>query len=137
MVHHFRYYFFMKILCVAIILFSISSFAAECKFVNKKSANKIYTLLNQYHAFEEIAVIDSYCKECMDDYVKPIVIDKIELKPHTIKGYFTLNINDKPLELTHTYFKGENLGYKVGCDSKFATKYLYQNNRKRRKTSSL
>lgn len=127
----------MKILSAIILLFSISSFAAECKFINKKSANRIYSILNQHHAFEEIAVIDSYCKECMDEYVKPIVIDKIELKPHTIKGFFTLNINNKPIELSHIYLKGENLGYKVGCDSKFATKYLYQSKKKTRRTSSL
>jgi hypothetical protein len=121
----------MKLLSVTIFLISISSFAAECKFIKKSSANKLYSILNQHHAFEEIAVIDSYCKECMDDYVRPIVIDKIELRPHTIKGYFTIQINNKPLELSHIYLKGENLGHKIGCSSKFSSKYLYQSNTRR------
>jgi len=122
------------VLIITFSLISISSFAAECKFLPKSSVKKIYSILNQHQAFEDIAVVDSYCKECMDDYVTPIVIDKVEIKKHTINGFFTLNINNEPIELNHTYLNGENLGYKAGCESKFATKFLYQTNT--RKTSA-
>ena len=121
-------------LLVILTFFSISTNAAECKFIPKKSAKKINSLLSKHYAFKEIAVIDSYCVECRDTYVKPIVIDKVELKQHSIKGYYTLNVNDQPLELANTYLNGENLAYKIGCESKFATRYLYQ--KTGRKTSS-
>jgi hypothetical protein len=127
----------MKNVIAAILLvLSIATNAAECKFIPKKSAQKIKSILNQHHAFEEIAVIDSFCKECEDTYVRPIVIDKIEMKKHSIKGFYSLNINNEPLELAHIYLNGENLAYKIGCDSKFATKYLYQVPKRTRKTSS-
>lgn len=85
-------------------------------------------------AFKDIAVIDSYCISCNDNYVKPIVIDKVEVKAHNVNGFYTLNVNDQPLELANIYLDGENLAYKVGCESKFATRYLYQ--KRGRRTSS-
>lgn len=62
------------------------------------------------------------------------MIDKVEVKAHSIDGFYTLNVNNEPLELANIYLDGENLAYKVGCESKFATRYLYQ--KTGRKTSS-
>lgn len=123
-----RYDLLMKNLGLLIIItfFSISAYSAECKFIPKNSAKKLNNILNKHFAFKEIAVIDSYCIKCRDSYVRPIVIDKVEMKEHSIKGYYTLNVNNEPLELANTYLNGENLAYKVGCESKFATRYLYQ-----------
>lgn len=102
--------------------------SGHCKFLSAKYAAKAFTDLSALVKAKEIPVIDKYCASCNDPYVKPIVIEKVGYKPHQVKGYASISINDKEVDLAYLYLNGRNLGYTYHCKTQAATEYLFQEN---------
>ena len=88
------------------LLFSFNVCADVCVEVNEKSAAKAVSILEQQKE------IYDYCSICND--AKPQIIS-IKNVTKDKKVY----VNDKPIDLAHTYFKQDNkyinLGIASGC----------------------
>jgi len=92
--------------------------ASQCQAIKGVDALKVEKLLNEFKANNPIAVIDRYCLSCRDQYVKPIVIDQIEIKDFQVRGYKEIYVNQKKIDLAYIYLNGENLAEKIGCKVK-------------------
>lgn len=108
-----------KFLIITLFLLgSVSSYASQCQAILGVDAQKIVKMLREHKLNNSIAVIDKYCHSCRDQYVKPIVIEQIELKDFQVRGYKEVYINRKKIDLAYIYLNGENLAEKIGCKAR-------------------
>lgn len=111
---------------ISILLFMqvVQAYADQCSVLPAKQAKKAQEILQKHLSDNSIAVIDKYCEACRDEYIKPIVIDSIEMKDFQVRGYNELYINSKKIDLAYLYLGGVNLAGKIGCKAIGVSKYL-------------
>lgn len=102
-----------------------SAFAGHCKYLSAKYATEAFKDLSKYSKSAYLPIVDRYCAECMDEYVKPVVIEDIEYRPHQVKGYAGIVINGKEVDLAYLYLNGKNLGHRYNCKTPVASEYLF------------
>ncbi|MCO4753416.1 MAG: hypothetical protein KC478_02985 [Bacteriovoracaceae bacterium] len=110
---------------ISFLLFSSTAFAGHCKYLSVKHINAAFNELAQYKAQTSTPIVDYYCKSCNDTYVRPIVLEELEYKPHQIKGFASIFINGKQMDLAYLYLNGQNLGHKYNCKTDIASKVLF------------
>lgn len=110
-----------KKLTIFLALFtSVSVNASHCKYLNVKSANEAFKELSKLKGQGGYPIIDRFCKECGDTYIKPIVLDSLEYRPYQVKGYASVLINGAEMDFAYLYLEGENLGAKYDCETSSA-----------------
>lgn len=97
----------------------------HCRYLSAKYATEAFKALSQYKEQNYLPIIDRYCESCSDSYVKPIVIEDIKYLPYQVKGYASLAINGKEVDLAYLYLDGKNLGYRFNCKTSAASEYLF------------
>lgn len=119
------------LISIFILGLSANSFAgSHCKYLSAKYANKAYndlkTLQETQSKASEFAIIDQYCESCKDTYVKPIILEKVEYRPFKqVRGYASIAINGKEVDLAYLYLNGKNLGFRYNCKTAAASEYLF------------
>src|SRR5690554_1554136 len=78
-------------------------YGGHCKFLSAKYAAQAFELLRQHDKASAIAVVDHYCQECLDPYVRPLVVDRLEYRAHQVKGYGGIAINGEVVDLAYLF----------------------------------
>lgn len=116
---------------VSLLLFSSQCFAQDhCKYLSVKHVTELFDELAQFKAQHSTPVIDYYCGPCNDDYVRPIVLEELEYKPHHVKGFASVLINGKAYDFAYLYLKGKNLGHKYNCKTNVSSETLFASQNK-------
>lgn len=97
----------------------------ELSHQQAKSSLKIihHQIINQSNqVFKDIPIIDYYCEQCRDQYVRPIVVESIDIKK--VGTFWRLLINEKVQNIAYLYVDNTNIGHMVGCAPKAVSKKL-------------
>jgi hypothetical protein len=115
----------MKIVISLILMTQISSaYGAICKYLPSASIKDAKSLLDSFKKANSIAVVDKFCESCLDRSPKPIVIDTVEITPHSVTGYAGILLNGEAVDLAYLYLNGENLSFKYNCHTKYTSRFL-------------
>ena len=99
---------------------SVSVNASHCKYLSAKSATQVFEELSALKSKGDYAIVDRFCKECGDTYIRPIVLDSLEYRPHQVRGYASVLINGAEMDFAYLYLEGKNLGSKYDCETSSA-----------------
>lgn len=122
----------MERIAIAVIVFFTSNWChalnEQCLKLSQKEAQKSQQIINQQiinhqnQVFKNIPVIDYYCGHCLDQYVRPIVIDNIIIEK---KGsHWELLINGKVQNIAYLYVENNNMGHQVGCSPQAVSRII-------------
>lgn len=100
----------------------------QCQKLSKLQARKAYQFLNHFRLkSKHIPIVDYYCEQCLDSYVRPIVMDDNSIQVKRNKNEpktWNLFINGEVLNVAHLFLNNVNLGYRIGCMPKYVSKRI-------------
>ena len=101
---------------------NIQATVNRCEILTKAQALHALNAIENNDLYS-YTVIDLFCEACLDDYPKPIVVNKYKIKKNG-KGY-SLYLDGISYNLAYLYSGGTNLAQLVGCETFAVSKYLF------------
>lgn len=114
----------MLFLTFTLLIFANLALADQCSTLPRNKANRAYQIIKDYIDNNQIAVIDVFCKTCVEALPKALVVDNVSLKEFQVKGYQEIIINKELVDLAYVYINGENLASIVDCKTVGVDKFL-------------
>lgn len=116
----------MRAITIAMLLVTSNlcmAFNQQCQNLSYHQVKTVQQIISHHdQVFKNIPIIDYYCSHCLDQYVRPIVMESVAIERNG--KYWNLLINQKVQNTAYLYLDNKNLGDKIGCNPKAVNKNL-------------